>query len=334
MSTGREDPKIVRFGVGGEFRRIRSFLESLPAAPGVRVGPGDDAAVLDGGIVLSTDMAVEGVHFRLDWVTPGEVGYRACAAALSDLAGMAARPLGVLVSLAVPDPGGQSSLPIMSGVRELLDRLKVPLLGGDLTRSPGPVVLDVVVVGQADHPLLRRGARPGDELWVTGRLGAAAAAVGLWERGIEPPPGLREPFVRPTPRLAEARYLVSALGATSGMDLSDGLAGDGSHLAAASDVDLVLDTWRIPLHPEATSKGPEIALHGGEDFELLVTLPPDPPKAEVENFRKRFDLSLTRIGSVGPGLGLRIRDTPKEEPRTPERGGWDHFNAAEEEEQG
>ncbi len=334
MSTGGRERDAVRLGPGGEFQTIRSFLAALPAAPGVRVGPGDDAAVLDGGIALSTDMAVEGVHFRFDWVTPAEAGYRACAAALSDLAAMAAHPVGVLVSLAVPGPGGAASLPIMGGVRELLDALQVPLLGGDLTRSPGPVVIDVVAVGRAEHPLLRRGARPGDELWVTGRLGAAAAAVAQWERGLEPPPELRERFVRPTPRLAEARHLASALGASAGLDLSDGLAGDGGHLAAASGVGLVIDAWRIPLHPAVASEGPGIALHGGEDFELLVTIPPDHPGAEVENFRERFDLSLTRIGTVEPGRGLRIRDVPGGEPRRPERGGWDHFNEAEEEEQG
>jgi thiamine-monophosphate kinase len=329
-----------RLGPGREFDRIRGFLDGMTPARGVRVGPGDDAAVLDDGTVLSTDLAMEGIHFRLDWITPREAGWRAGAAALSDLAAMAADPVGMLVSLAVPPPGSLAD-EVMAGIRDLGEATGVPLLGGDLTRSVGPVVLDVVVVGRAAEPLLRSGARSGDELWVTGPLGAAAAAIEAWEEGRQPSPAERAAFAAPRPRLDEARWLARTLGATAGLDLSDGLAGDAGHLSAASGVGVelvgaaVLQTaWRGEARADTgadadASPSPEPALlralHGGEDFELLVALPPGAGAGGVEEFRRRFDLVLSPVGRVVPGSGVRLRPVDGGAPIALDRGGWDHF---------
>jgi len=328
-------------GPGAEFDRIRGFLKGLPDAPGVRVGPGDDGAVLADGTVLSSDLSIEGTHFRLDWVTPEEAGYRATAAALSDLAAMAARPLGVLVSVAVRAPGSLSA-PIMAGVRAAAAASGAPLLGGDLTRSPGPVVVDVMVVGRADPPLLRSGARPGDELWVTGFLGAAAAAIEAWEAGRTPDARAREAYCRPLPRIEPARWLVTEVGARAGLDLSDGLAGDAAHLAAASGVGIELDAaallevaHRTPGEGRACALGDALddaldnalrrALHGGEDFELLVALPPGLGQARVEEFGRRFDLPLSRVGRVVVGHDVRLRPRGDGPPHLLSSGGWDHF---------
>jgi len=324
-------------GPGAEFDHIRGFLEGLPDAPGVRVGPGDDGAVLDDGTVLSSDLSIEGTHFRLDWVTPEEAGYRATAAALSDLAAMAARPRGILVSVAVPAPGSLSA-PIMAGVRAAAAASGAPLLGGDLTRSPGPAVVDVMVVGRADPPLLRSGARPGDELWVTGSLGAAAAAIEAWEAGRTPDARAREAYCRPVPRIEAARWLVTEAGARAGLDLSDGLGGDAAHLAAASGVGVELDAagilavaHRAPGEAGAAPAAAALdnalrrALHGGEDFELLVALPPGRGQARVEEFGRRFDLPLSRVGRVVVGHDVRLRPRGDGPPHPLSSGGWDHF---------
>jgi thiamine-monophosphate kinase len=335
-------------GPGAEFDRIRGFLQGLPVPAGVRVGPGDDAAVLADGTVLSTDLSVEGIHFRLDWISPEEAGWRATAAALSDLAAMAAAPVGILVSVAVPRPGDLADA-LMAGVRAAAEAARAPLLGGDLTRSPGPALVDVVAVGRTDAPLLRSGARPGDELWVTGRLGAAAAAVEAWVRGAAPHSEAREAFARPRPRIDEARWLAGALGATAGIDLSDGLAGDAGHLAAASGVGVELDAaglgavaWtggggepalsREPAGTHPSSPSPALspalrrALHGGEDYELLVALPPGVGARGVEEFRQRFDLVLSPVGCVVPGSGVHLRPEGGGAPVPLARGGWDHFD--------
>jgi thiamine-monophosphate kinase len=330
-----------RLGPGREFDRIRRFLEGTTTDPVVRVGPGDDAAVLDDGTVLSTDLAMEGIHFRLDWITPREAGWRAGAAALSDLAAMAADPVGMLVSVAVPPPGDLAD-EVMAGIRDVGAAAGAPLLGGDLTRSVGPVVVDVVVVGRVAQPLLRSGARVGDELWVTGPLGAAAAAIEAWEGGRDPEPDERRAFAAPRPRLDEARWLARTLGATAGLDLSDGLAGDAGHLAAASGVGVELDgsavlrtAWagegRPPPGGAGAGAAPPLdpvllrALHGGEDYELLVALPPGAGAGGVEEFRRRFDLVLSPVGRVVPGSGVRLRPVGGGAPIALDRGGWDHF---------
>ena len=214
---------VTGLGPGREFDLIRSFLDAGGAEPGpaVRVGPGDDCAVVTAdGLAISVDMTVEDVHFRRAWLEPDEVGYHAAAAALSDLAAMAARPIGVLASIA---------------------------LGGDLTRSPVPLVVDVTAIGEAPRPVLRAGARPGEEVWVTGQLGAAAAAVEAWLAGREPDPAARSAFARPTPRTREALWLAGRGVPSAMVDLSDGIAGDAGHLAAASGVRLVIRARALPV---------------------------------------------------------------------------------------
>jgi thiamine-monophosphate kinase len=318
-------------GPGVEFDRIRGFLAGLTLPPHVRVGPGDDGAVLDSGVVLSTDLSVEGVHFRLDWLTPEEVGWRATAAAVSDLAAMGARPLGVLVSLGVPAPGTLAD-PIMAGVRALCDAMEAPLLGGDLTRSPGPVIVDVSVVGTAPIPLLRSGARPGDAVFVTGgNHGAPDAALSRWIAGESPTPEARVAFARPRPRTREALWLMARGIPTAGLDLSDGIASDAAHLAAASACAVELDGEALlrVSHREDPEESPERvlrrALVGGEAYELLFTAPPLENGGWVEEFAASFDLSVTRVGSVAAGAGVFLRPPGGGPLRSLEGGGWDHF---------
>lgn len=323
-----------QLGPGAEFDRIRGFLKGAKVPAHVWVGPGDDAAVLDSGIVLSTDLSMEGVHFRFDWLTPEEVGWRAAAAAVSDLAAMGARPLGALVSVAVPAPGTLADA-LMAGVRDLLDAFGMPLLGGDLTRSLGPALLDVVVVGETQTPLLRSGARVGDGVWVTGSIhGAPQAALEAWLKGEAPSDSARACFARPRPRVLEARWLMDRRIPTAGLDLSDGLSGDAGHLAAASGVQIELDGRALQpcAHVEPTDPTPTTALHralfGGEGYELFLTIPPQRAQGWVEEFEEQFDLSMTRVGTVRPGSGVVWIPAEGGAPRPLDQGGWDHFAPA------
>lgn len=329
------DPAFaVRLGKGREFDRIRQILDDADPAQAsaqVRVGPGDDAAVLVDGTVLSTDLAVEGIHFRFDWMSPEAAGYRTAAGGVSDLAAMAAEPVGILVSLAVPGDGSMGAA-LMRGVNSLAREVGAVLLGGDLTRSPGPCVLDVVSVGRTTEPLLRSGASSGDELWVTGSLGGAAGAVLLLQNGRPVPDPLLTRFLEPRPRTREARWLMEA-GASGGLDLSDGIAGDTGHMAAASEVGIVLESAALPIDPALRTtdlSGLELALHGGEDYELVVAAPPGRLGPRVGEFTKRFGLPLTRVGRVVDGTGVWLLSAGAERPRPLGRGGFDHFSPADE----
>lgn len=325
-------PDGTSLGSGEEFDRIREFLAVAPALhPGVLLGPGDDAAIIAPDLVISTDLSVEGIHFRLDWLSPREAGARATEAALSDLAAMGAEPIGVLVSVgaASREPATEA----MEGVKAAATSHEACLLGGDLTRSPGPLLLDLVAVGRTSTPLLRSGARVGDELWVTGVLGGAAGAVASWSAGVEPSLALRVAFAEPRARITEARWLLDRFPVRAGLDLSDGLAGDAGHLAAASGVGVLLDEGEIPLHSELAPghhrSGPtslELALHGGEDYELLLAIQPGGVGPEgVEEFRERFDLPFSRIGRVTGGAGVHLAPAHGGDVVRLRRGGYDHF---------
>jgi thiamine-monophosphate kinase len=324
-------------GPGAEFDLIRRFLEGGHAGRGrlpesVVVGPGDDCTVVRGdGITISMDMALEGVHFLRDWLTPEEMGYRAAAAALSDLAGMAASPIGILVGLALPPEQAMELGPrIMDGARAAAAAVGAALLGGDSTSSSGPLVIDVVVIGNTPRPVPRGGARPGDAVWVTGELGAAGAAVRAWKAGGTPDAASRLAFALPAPRIAEAVWLAEREGMRALLDVSDGLSGDAGHIAAASDVCIVLDAAAIPIHPAARAAAASaddalrLALGGGEDYELCFAAPEGVIEQLAADFTETFGVRLTRVGTVHEGSGVMLRATDGT-LHDVASGGFDHF---------
>ncbi len=326
MSRSRK--RRVELGRGAEFDLIRGFLSGggeLP--PEVRVGPGDDAAVLSHGWVVSTDLSVEDVHFRRAWLTDEEVGYRAAVAALSDMAAMAATPVALLLSMAAPRGGAVDVSAVHAGVRRAGDRHAAAVVGGDLSSSPGPLFLDVVALGCTAWPVLRDGAEPGDEVWVTGSLGASAAAVRLWEAGHEPDPTLRAAFASPVARIEQAQCLVEHELVDAMIDLSDGLVGDLGHLAAASGVRITVEIERVPVSAAAVAAlGPDdaldAALHGGEDYELAFVT--DPGVVDPAYFEERHGIVLTRVGRVSEGDGVWIEDETGA-ARVADEGGFDHW---------
>jgi len=316
--TERDENGHVDLGGRREFDIIRSMLGVWgPHAHGI----GDDAAVLtvpDGHrLIASTDASVEGVHFRREWLTPREIGARAAAAAISDLAAMAATPIGLLLALTLP----QSWLPeieeVARGVGEMAARTRCPIVGGNLARAD-VLSLTITVLGTAVSPLTRAGARAGDILYVTGLLGGSVAALQALQTGASPRAEHRERFASPRPRLDEARWLAER-GASAAIDISDGLLADAGHLAAASRVAIELDPSRYPC---ASGVSSAVASWSGEEYELLVAFPPN-FHPDVAAFRERFGLPLTEIGRVSNGDGVRERGSVV---RVEFQQGHDHFS--------
>ena len=325
---------------GPETARIRAFLDGAAAraargdpAVAITLPVGDDAAAFrppdDTQVVVSCDASVEGIHFRREWMTWETIGYRAAASALSDLAAMAATPVGLVVAAALPpELDVEIAAALGRGVGEIAGRVGAEVLGGDIVASPGPAFLDVTVLGCTAAPSTRRGVRPGDELWVTGELGAAAAALRDLERGLEPDPRARRAFDRPRPRIEEALWLGDRVRIHAAIDLSDGVMRDARNLAAASGVALEVEAGRLPAAPaldgfRQTPAAEHLLLAGGEDYELLFAVPAGAMQGTSRAFAVAFDLPLTRVGRAREGTGLTV--SGRLNPALP--AGFDHFEA-------
>ena len=279
------DPEAENTLAGiGEFGLIARLTEGRAAAPATLLGPGDDAAVLaapDGRVVASTDVLVAGVHFRLDWSSPEQIGRKAAAANLADIAAMGAVPTGLLVGLACP---ADSPVDLLNGLTDGLwaeaRSVGAGVVGGDVVSSP-TLVLSVTALGSLDgrEPVTRAGARPGDTLALAGRVGWAAAGWAVLARGFRSPVAVVSAHRVPEPPYAAGPQAARA-GATAMIDVSDGLLADLGHVAAASDVTIDLDraSFEIaePLQAVAAATGTDphaLVLTGGEDHALAATFP-------------------------------------------------------------
>jgi len=306
----------TELGPGGEFDLVRILLaEWGESASGV----GDDAAVVlvppGEKLLVTTDTSVEGIHFRREWLNHFEIGYRATATALSDLAAMAARPLGVVIALTLPPADRLEAAALATGIREGATASLCPIVGGDLTAGK-TLSLTVTALGSAARPLTRSGARAGDRVYVTGSLGGPAAAVRAWMDGKEPREQHRARFAHPIARI-EAAATLAARGATAAIDVSDGLMGDLGHIAAASGVSVEVDLERVPCMPGIDAME---AAGSGEEYELAVTA----ADVDVSAFYDEHGLLLTEVGRIvagPPGVQLFHAGKKVSSPR-----GFDHFN--------
>jgi len=321
----------------GEHALITRITRGLAMPSWVVVGPGDDAAVLEperGALdVLTTDAQVEGVHFDRRFMPPDAIGHRALAVNLSDLAAMGAKPRAVLLSLALPDALEVAALDgILDGLLTLAREHHVALVGGNITRSPGPLVIDITATGSVRRRrlLTRAGAKPGDSAYVTGALGGAA--VGLQALRLAGPsvyPASAQRLLKPTPRVRAGMMLGRNRAASACMDLSDGLADAVRQVADASGVGITIDADALPLdadvqrwHETHGGDATESAIRGGEDFELLFTVRPK-HHGRLRDVRSQLgDLAVTKIGVVTKDRRVRLTTGGLERPMP---AGFEHF---------
>jgi thiamine-monophosphate kinase len=313
---------------------IADLLGRQPVAGDVRLGVGDDCALLraSGTLAVTTDMLVENVHFSLSYMSLKEIGYRAMAANLSDLAAMGARPRFGLLSLGLSAAPSQSQVQeLLQGMLELAGRHGLLLVGGDTVKAP-VLTINLCLLGQCETPLLRSQAREGDIIMVTGPLGLSAAGLACLRQGLEDP--FCAPLIAahkfPAPRLAAGQALAASGLAGAVMDISDGLAMDLNRLARSSRVRAVVEAQRIPLTPELRQAAGRLgqdplawALGGGEDFELLFSCHPAREEQVVELLTRCGQVSPCRIGGIEAGSGVCLCQTGG--CRELGRHGYDHF---------
>lgn len=309
----------AEFGPGEEFRLIRRMVRRLG---NLAQGIGDDAAIVEiprnERLVVSTDTSIENVHFKRGWLTPLEIGYRAGTAALSDIAAMGASGLGLLVALTVPRSWRGDIDGLSGGIGAAASSAHVAVIGGDLTVGD-TLSITVTVLGSVKDPLKRSNARVGDRVYVTGRLGGPSAALRALELEKEVPSHYRQRFAVPEARIQEGKWL-GGHGARAGIDISDGLVADVSHIAAASNVRIEIHLDRLPL---MEGIGPFEGARSGEEYELVVTstIPLD-----TQAFSERFGIPLTVVGKVveGPAGVVPLIDG-KAIHLTGHSSGFDHF---------
>ena len=320
----------------GERALIERITSRLGMPSWVVVGPGDDAAVIEperGSFdVLTTDSQVEGVHFDRRYVPPDAIGHRALAVNLSDLAAMGSKPRAILLSLVLPDSLDVAFVDSMlDGLLALAARYQVAVIGGNITRSLGPLVVDITAIGtvRPRRRVTRGGARPGDVVYVTGSIGNASVGLGALQAGQHSYPTSEQRFLKPEPRVRAGMMLGRNRAASACMDLSDGLADAVRQVAEASHVGITLDADTLPIDDEvrrwheAHGRDPvDAALCGGEDYELLFTVRPS-HHGRLRDVRKRIGhLHVTRVGIVTRDrrLAVKTRDQVRDLPV-----GFEHF---------
>jgi thiamine-monophosphate kinase len=332
--------------------KIRVLAQERSNSRGLVRGIGDDAAVFKSlagaDVVVSTDLLIEDIDFRRDTTLPELLGHKALAVSLSDIAAMGARPRWALLSIGIPEAVWSSGFVdgFYDGFFQLATRYGITLIGGDVSRTPDKIVIDSIVVGEcpSEREVFRSGAKPGDQIFVTGFLGDAAAGLRLLERGAqlsqdprkdsdasEPNPLdhllLRQ--LRPEPRVGWGLLIGEKRLATAMIDISDGLSSDLNHLCTESSVGALIHAADIPIDSLVTELTGRraldplmLALHGGEDFELLFTVAPE----NIGNLPTRVDgVSLTRIGEIKEAsAGVQISEGSRTWNLEP--GGWEHFH--------
>ena len=317
MASPRMDPPIgptTTLADVGEFALIRALTEKFPQGDDVLVGPGDDAALVavpDGRVLVSTDLCVDGRHFRRDWATAQDIGRRVAAQNLSDINAMGGRGTGLTIGLAAPsDLPAKWVLDLADGIAEEAGLVGASVVGGDLTGSD-QVIIAVTVLGLVGgDPVLRSGARAGDVLALNGRQGWAAGGLAVLTRGFRSPRALVDAYRRPEPPYAAGAQALG-LGATAMIDVSDGLVADVGHLAEASVVAVDIDPATLdvaePLRAVGAALGADplgFILGGGDDHSLVATFP-----AGTE-----LPTGWLVIGAVSDGEGVTVDGTAYEGP--------------------
>ncbi len=321
----------------GEFGFIERIKQGVTGGQGIHLGIGDDCAVLDlppGHVLLTTtDMLVEDIHFRRDWTDLENLGRKSVSVNVSDVAAMGGQPRHLYLSLGFPKDFPLEGLDsFIKGFLEACKDYEVTLVGGDTCSSPGPFVISVTVEGSVakNDYVARRGAQPGDIIYVSGTLGDSAMALHLLQNGRSPDSFLIDRHINPQARTFLGAALAAAHVPSAMIDLSDGLLADLGHILECSAAGALVEETLLPLSPSFRiehEKAPELirlALAGGEDYELLFTVPPAKEDL-LTGISQTTALPLTRVGRItGENLKLEVRDA-NGVLYTPSRGGFNHF---------
>jgi thiamine-monophosphate kinase len=291
-------------------------------------------------LLLTTDTQEEGVHFRRDWASPEDIGWRCLAVNVSDIAAMGGSPLGAVVALSLPATLDVAFIEALyDGMQAVAQRYDCPVIGGNISQRADTLSVTITVAGQVpcDQSVYRSGAQVGDEIWVTGALGSAKAGLEVLSHpqavvGL-PTAVVLSRYRRPQPRLHEAQFLRQHARLHSLLDISDGLSSDLRHVCEASGVGAELEATAIPMTEEAQQiaralqvEPLQFALHGGEDFELCLTAPPGSIDRIQAAFTQQFHCPLVRVGTIQPGHTVQLRLPQGEQIPLPARG-YDHFRA-------
>lgn len=323
-----------------EIELIRTIRKlNVPFQKQALLGIGDDAAIIEGRknywYLLTTDALVENVHFEWELISPYQLGWKAMAVCASDIAAMGGYAVFALVTLGIPTETTSSAVEKMyTGMLDLSSKLSLEVSGGDIVRSP-VFFISISVLGEveAGRAILRKGAKPGDSIYVSGEMGAAAAGFLLLRRGelslaSSNEQKLAEKWQMPFPRIAEAREILKQNVATAMIDTSDGLSSDLSHILEESNVGAEIWEENLPISRAIHNlchklrKSPtEIALGGGEDYELLFTASPE------TNVEEKVSFPVTKIGTITEGKDIFLVDSTGSKKKI-KPGGWDHFSGS------
>ncbi len=316
----------------GEFGFIDRIAAMLSASPEVIEGVGDDCAVLRAGdrtLLVTCDLSIENVHFRRGAAAPEDIGWKAAAASLSDLAAMGGVPQFLLTSLAAPPEADTDELEaIYRGVVDAAQHCGAVVVGGDVTRSTGGIVLDVMVIGEAPEGRykLRSGAKPGDMLAVTGWPGRSAAGLEALEKGIDAPALVRAHY-HPEPRIREGRWLCARDDVHAMLDVSDGVVQDAAHICERSGLGVGMTSASVAVDPELVALCSETGrsiqdytFTGGEAYELAFAIDPATCGDTLAAFRKEFDLPVVVLGQFSDTFNDVLIDG-----EAPTQKGYEHF---------
>ncbi|MBI3785851.1 MAG: thiamine-phosphate kinase [Deltaproteobacteria bacterium] len=314
----------------GEFGFIDSILPKLGKRRDVLVGPGHDCAVVRSpgrAWLVTVDSLVEGVHFKRHWLSPRQLGRKSFLINASDIAAMGGQPRFCLVNFGVPPTYRSADLVrVQAGIVSAADELGAAVVGGNLSQAT-QLSITITLLGEAPSRLCTRaGAQPGDQIFLTGTIGAAALAVHQWLRGGTPSGAAVRRFREPEPRVRAGKALVESRLISSMIDVSDGLVQDLGHVCKASGVGAHVELERIPIAPvcrKLPNSATRLALSGGEDYELLCTVPAH-NLTRLKHLQAALGCPIHRIGEITHGRGVKVVDATGKRLRF-DHGGFDHF---------
>ncbi|HEY9031838.1 MAG TPA: thiamine-phosphate kinase [Kangiella sp.] len=320
-----------------EFELIKEYFSfSQPKSDTVIEGIGDDCAVLSipdkRQLVTSVDTLVDGVHFYSD-IDPADIAYKSLAVNVSDLAAMAAKPLGFTLALALPNVNEDWLKAFTTGLKQASEAFEIPLIGGDTTQGPLTITINVLGTVKSDKALLRKSAQLDDDIWVTGYLGDAAAALGLHDKALaqqlnDAEGYLWQRLLRPSPPITFAKKLAKL--AHAAIDVSDGLLADLSHILEQSHCSAKIKVSSLPVSEQliqcvGIEAAREFALNGGDDYELCFTAKPG-MRNKILNLAEDFKVNVHRIGTIVDEAKGELQLVLNGKPYQSKRQGWQHFS--------